>query len=111
PAGGVRNVDRQDAGVPRAGIPWRRAHARPACDTASLRLRELLGMRLRARPSNKCGLLPLPKGEGWGEGVHTIESPTTLTPTLSPAGRGSPAVPRWKAVPCVTTTEDQKCAA
>ena len=30
-------------------------------------------MRLKARPSNDCGRLPLPKGEGWGEGLQTID--------------------------------------
>src|SRR5215470_4196028 len=27
---------------------------------------------LKARLSRECGLLPLPKGEGWGEGLQTI---------------------------------------
>src|SRR5215510_9319251 len=27
-----------------------------------------------ARPSQDCGRPPLPKGEGWGEGLQTIES-------------------------------------
>src|SRR4051812_48271689 len=35
------------------------------------------------------GALPLPKGEGWGEGLQTIESTAPLTPPLSPTGRGS----------------------
>jgi hypothetical protein len=28
---------------------------------------------LKARPSHDRGLLPLPKGEGWGEGLQTID--------------------------------------
>ena len=36
--GAVRDVDRQDARVPRAGIPRRRADARPAGDAAALRV-------------------------------------------------------------------------
>ena len=42
PAGAVRDVDRQDARVPRAGIPRRGADARPAGDAAALRVGELL---------------------------------------------------------------------
>ena len=34
PAGAVRNGDRQDARVPRAGVPRRGADARPACHAA-----------------------------------------------------------------------------
>jgi hypothetical protein len=56
-------------------------------------------MLLRARPSNRCGLLPLPKGEGWGEGLQTIESSIPLTPSVSPMGRGSPAVPCLQSAP------------
>src|SRR3954453_9625580 len=47
----------------------------------------------RPRPSHDCGLLPLPKGEGWGEGLQRPKDRCPLTPTLSPIGRGSPAVP------------------
>src|SRR6516162_830465 len=36
----VRDIDCQDARVPRAGIPGRRADARPACDASSLCLAE-----------------------------------------------------------------------
>src|SRR5262249_60403363 len=36
----VRDVDRQDARVPRAGIPRRRVDARPARDASSIRLAE-----------------------------------------------------------------------
>ena len=42
PARAVRDVDRQDARVPRAGIPRRGADARPAGDAAALRIGELL---------------------------------------------------------------------
>ena len=42
PAGAVRDVDRQDAGVPRAGFPGRRPDARPARHAAALRVAELL---------------------------------------------------------------------
>jgi hypothetical protein len=51
-----------------------------------------------ARASREHGLLPLPKGEGWGEGLQTIDQSDPLTPTLSPLGRGSPAVPWSKSV-------------
>ena len=50
PAGRVRNVDRQDARVPRAGLPRRRADARPARHAAAVRLAEPLMMR-GTRPS------------------------------------------------------------
>src|SRR5262249_26973751 len=29
--------------------------------------------RIKARPHDICGLLPLPEGEGWGEGLQTID--------------------------------------
>ena len=38
PAGDLRDVDRQDARVPRAAVPRRRADARPARDAAALRV-------------------------------------------------------------------------
>jgi hypothetical protein len=53
-------------------------------------------MQIKARPSGKRGLLPLPKGEGWGEELQTIERSNPLTPSLSPMGRGSPAGPCLK---------------
>ena len=45
PAGRVRNVHRQDARVPRAGIPRRGADARPARHFAAVRFAEPLTMR------------------------------------------------------------------
>src|SRR5262249_49694622 len=42
--------------------------------------------RLRPAPSPR-------RGEGWGEGVTTSRGWFPLPPTLSPMGRGSPAVP------------------
>ena len=45
PAGAVRNRHRQDARVPRAGLPRRRADARPARHPAAVRLAEPLAMR------------------------------------------------------------------
>jgi hypothetical protein len=72
-------------------------------------------MRIKARPSVKRGLLPLPAGERGGVRGLRSRGWFPLTPNLSPLGRGSPAVPQWKAVPItkayVTTTEAQKCAA
>jgi len=49
----------------------------------------------RARPA------PSPQwGEGWGEGVYELTMVRfPLTPTLSPLGRGSPAVPQIESVP------------
>src|SRR5262245_37709034 len=53
----------------------------------------------KAQPSHGCGRLPLQKGEGWGEGLDfDREVRTPLTPTLSPLGRGCPAVPQSKSV-------------
>ena len=40
PAWAVRNVDRQDARVPRAGVPRRGSHARPSCHASHVRLAE-----------------------------------------------------------------------
>src|SRR5262249_32775360 len=37
-----------------------------------------------ARPSRDCGRLPLPKGEGWGEGVQLIERNETPHPPPLP---------------------------
>ena len=53
PAGAVRDLDRQDARVPRAGIPRRRADARPAGDAAALRVAGASDEqdRFRHRPS------------------------------------------------------------
>ena len=42
PARPVRDLDRQDARVPRAGVPGRRADARPARHAAAVRVAELL---------------------------------------------------------------------
>src|SRR4051812_10349906 len=56
------------------------------------------GESLEAQPSRDCGLLPLPKGEGWGEGLQTIESPNPLTP--SPRwGEGVPPCRAWSLCP------------
>src|SRR5471032_694824 len=41
-AGGVRDGDRQDARVPRTGLPWRGTHAGTAGDAAALYVEELL---------------------------------------------------------------------
>jgi tripartite-type tricarboxylate transporter receptor subunit TctC len=43
-------------------------------------------MRPRARPSRDCGLLPLPKGEGWGEGFVTLGRPDPPHPHPLPVG-------------------------
>ncbi len=57
----------------------------------------LLSIRYEAEASRGCGLLPLPKGEGGVRGYKLSIDPNPLTPTLSPAGRGSPAVPQSNA--------------
>ena len=41
---------------------------------------------LKARPGHDRGLLPLPKGEGWGEGLQTIERPDPPHPNPLPCG-------------------------
>src|SRR5262249_40984762 len=46
----------------------------------------LRASRLKARPRGTCGLLPLPKGEGWGEGLQTIERSVPPPPTPLPVG-------------------------
>ena len=43
-------------------------------------------MRLKARPSNDCGRLPLPKGEGWGEGLQTTDRSEPPHPRPLPVG-------------------------
>src|SRR6266850_5072996 len=40
----------------------------------------------KARPCRECGLLPLPKGEGWGEGLQTIDRSEPPHPTPLPCG-------------------------
>src|SRR5262245_25804018 len=40
----------------------------------------------KAWPSRECGLLPLPKGEGWGEGLQTIDRSAPPHPNPLPAG-------------------------
>src|SRR5206468_2592689 len=40
----------------------------------------------KARPSRECGLLPLPKGEGWGEGLQTIDRFEPPHPNPLPCG-------------------------
>src|SRR5262245_40366331 len=42
--------------------------------------------RFRARASRDCGLLPLPKGEGWGEGLQTFERFDPPHPNPLPCG-------------------------
>src|SRR5215813_13316661 len=54
--------------------------------------------RLKARPSREHGLLPLPAGERGGVRGLRSRGWFPLTPTLSPLGRGSPAVPQIEAV-------------
>src|SRR3954453_12857935 len=41
----------------------------------------------KARPSHECGLLPLPKGEGWGEGLQTIDRSEPPHPNPLPSPR------------------------
>src|SRR5215813_12018474 len=43
-------------------------------------------MRLKARLSHDCGLLPLPKGEGWGEGSQPIDRSSPSHPHPLPVG-------------------------
>src|SRR5215813_6320579 len=40
----------------------------------------------KARPSRECGRLPLPKGEGWGEGLQTIDRSEPPHPNPLPDG-------------------------
>src|SRR6266850_1945436 len=40
----------------------------------------------KARPCRECGLLPLPKGEGWGEGLQTIDRSEPPHPNPLPCG-------------------------
>jgi len=47
------------------------------------RVVEVLAIVFEARCVGEHGLLPLPKGEGWGGGSQTIESPTP-SPQPSP---------------------------
>src|SRR5436305_9983116 len=47
---------------------------------------------------SRLDLLPLPLGEGWGEGLRSLDSPVTPSPQPSPqvgpqVGRGSPTEP------------------
>src|SRR5262245_11795058 len=42
--------------------------------------------RLKARRNRECGLLPLPKGEGWGEGLQTIDKSDPPHPNPLPDG-------------------------
>src|SRR5437868_6958073 len=44
------------------------------------------GFRFEARPGRDCGQLPLPKGEGWGEGLQTIDRSQPPHPNPLPAG-------------------------
>jgi hypothetical protein len=53
---------------------------------------------MESRACREHGRLPLSKGEGWGEGLQTIGRLVPLTPTLSPLGRGSPALPQIESV-------------
>src|SRR5262250_2711684 len=43
-------------------------------------------LEFEARPSRDCGLLPLPKGEGWGEGLQPIERSEPPHPNPLPCG-------------------------
>jgi hypothetical protein len=56
-------------------------------------------MRIKARQSHGCGRLPLPVGERGGVRGLRSKGRFPLTATLSPMGRGSPAVPRLESVP------------
>jgi len=40
----------------------------------------------KARPGRELGRLPLPKGEGWGEGLQTIDRPEPPHPNPLPCG-------------------------
>ena len=52
--GAVRDVDRQDARVPRAGVPRRGADARPARDAAAVRVAEPVMRRASPSTSRIC---------------------------------------------------------
>ena len=45
-----------------------------------------MAVGLKARLSHDRGLLPLPKGEGWGEGLQTIDGLEPPHPNPLPCG-------------------------
>jgi hypothetical protein len=45
-----------------------------------------MGVMAKARPRHELGRLPLPKGEGWGEGLQTIEKSEPPHPNPLPCG-------------------------
>src|SRR5215467_6143277 len=49
--------------------------------------------RPKARPSHECGRLPLPKGEGWGERLQSIEGSLPPHPPSPRWGEGVPPCP------------------
>ena len=66
----VRDSDRQDARLPRAGVPWRRLHARASRQSSSLRgaepmIAQLL-LRCRASPRRRTGA---------GQPDHALSAP------------------------------------
>src|SRR5262245_40543539 len=67
-------------------------------DESSFRTAKASFGRMEPRVCREHGLLPLPAGERGGVRGFTIEVLVPLTPTLSPLGRGSPAVPQIEAV-------------
>jgi hypothetical protein len=49
----------------------------------------------RAPQTNGRGLLPLPKGEGWGEGLQTIENHDPPHPNPLPCGERESRLATW----------------
>src|SRR5690349_9074307 len=71
---------------------------------------ELTAVMHKARSGHELGRLPLPKGEGWGEGLQTIDRSETPSPQSSPCGERESRRAACQAVRLNSVSKQEICS-